>query len=73
MPKIGAGNPAEPGEALVDADLNTLATALCVKTDDLLKESPQQAWATASCLVPGTGLPVRAAWSPTSSPVHDPP
>jgi len=30
-------------EALVDADLDTLATALYVKTDDLLKESPQLA------------------------------
>ena len=28
-------------EALVDADLDTLATALYVRTDDLLKASPE--------------------------------
>src|SRR3954471_425526 len=30
-------------EALVDADLDTLATALYVRTDDLLKASPERA------------------------------
>src|SRR5215207_4534163 len=30
-------------EALVDADLDTLATALYVRTDDLLKASPDRA------------------------------
>src|SRR6266849_4866428 len=40
VPRIGAGNPAEPWEALVDADLDTLATALYARTDDLLKAFP---------------------------------
>src|SRR5216683_472472 len=40
VPRIGAGNPAEPWEALVDADLDTLATALYARTDDLLKSLP---------------------------------
>ena len=30
-------------EALVDADVDTLATALYVRTDDLLKDFPEQA------------------------------
>jgi Transposase DDE domain len=33
----------EPVEALVDADLDTLATALYVRVDDLLKTSPEHA------------------------------
>ena len=33
----------EEQEALVDADLDTLATALYVRTDDLLKASPERA------------------------------
>jgi len=37
VPKISAANPDEEQEALVDADLDTLATALYVRTDDLLK------------------------------------
>jgi hypothetical protein len=41
--KIGVANPTSNPEALVDADLDTLATALYVRTDDLLKESPQLA------------------------------
>src|SRR6266567_4439986 len=32
----------EPWRALVDADLDTLATALYVRTDDLLKSSPER-------------------------------
>jgi hypothetical protein len=38
VPKISVANPGEEQEALVDADLDTLATALYVRTDDLLKE-----------------------------------
>jgi hypothetical protein len=41
--KISAANPGEEQEALVDADLDTLATALYVRIDDLLKGSPE--WA----------------------------
>jgi hypothetical protein len=41
--RIGVADPTSNPEALVDADLDTLATALYVKTDDLLKESPQLA------------------------------
>jgi hypothetical protein len=43
--KIGAADPfAEPaGSLLMDADLDTLATALYVKVDDLLKDFPQRA------------------------------
>lgn len=40
---IGVADPTPNPEALVDADLDTLATALYVKTDELLKESPQHA------------------------------
>jgi len=40
--KISAANPGEEQEALVDADLDTLATALYVRTDDLLKASPER-------------------------------
>ncbi len=36
-------NPTPSLEALVDADLDTLATALYVRTDDLLKTCPQRA------------------------------
>ena len=43
MSKIDVANPTSSLEALVDADLDTLATALYVTTDDLLKESPQLA------------------------------
>jgi hypothetical protein len=41
--KISVANPGEEQEALVDADLDTLATALYVQTDDLLKASPERA------------------------------
>ncbi len=41
--KISVANPDDEQEALVDADLDTLATALYVRTDDLLKSSPE--WA----------------------------
>ena len=43
MSKIDVANPTSSLEALVDADLDTLAPALYVTTDDLLKESPQLA------------------------------
>jgi hypothetical protein len=41
--RIGVADPTPNPEALVDADLDTLATALYVRTDDLLKGSPQLA------------------------------
>jgi hypothetical protein len=41
--RIGVANPTSNPEALVDADLDTLATALYVRTGDLLTESPQLA------------------------------
>src|SRR4051795_6255119 len=45
-------NPEEQ-EALVDADLDTLATALYVRTDELLKASPERApWRPAIGIVP---------------------
>ena len=43
-------------EALVDADLDTLATALYVHTDDLLKASPERAPRR-----PKIGIPRRSA------------
>jgi len=42
VPKISAANPGEEQEALVDADLDTLATALYVRVDDLLKAWPER-------------------------------
>jgi hypothetical protein len=39
--RIGVANPTSNLEVLVDADLDTLATALYVKTDDLLKSFPE--------------------------------
>src|ERR1022692_5011499 len=38
---IGVADPTSNPEARVDADMDTLATALYVKTDDALKASPQ--------------------------------
>jgi hypothetical protein len=38
--KIGVANPTSSLEALVDADLGTLATALYARADDLLKSCP---------------------------------
>jgi hypothetical protein len=43
VPKISVANPDEEQEALVDADLDTLATALYVRTDELLKAAPERA------------------------------
>jgi hypothetical protein len=41
--KIGVSHPLSNPEALVDTDLDTLATALYVTTDDLLRIAPQRA------------------------------
>jgi hypothetical protein len=43
MSKIGVADPTSNPEALVDADLDTLATALYVRTDDLLRIAPGRA------------------------------
>src|SRR2546421_11471672 len=43
MPRIDVAVPTSNLEALVDADLDTLATALYARTDDLLKAAPEQA------------------------------
>lgn len=40
---IGVANPTRALEVLVDADLDTLATALYARIDDLLKECPELA------------------------------
>jgi len=40
--KIGVADPTSNPEALVDTDLDTLATALYVRTDDLLKSAPER-------------------------------
>jgi len=57
--KISVANPGDEQEALVDADLDTLATALYVRTDDLLKAAPERApWR------PAVGIP---RGSPTPS------
>jgi hypothetical protein len=47
--------PARPYlEVLVDADLDTLATELYVRTDDLLKAAPERApWRPATGISPG--------------------
>src|SRR5260221_7541399 len=51
VPKIDVADPTSNLEALVDADLDTLATALCVRIDDWLKTAPQWApWR------PGAGI-----------------
>ena len=42
MSRIGVAVPTSNPEAYVDADLDTLATALYARTDDLLKASPEQ-------------------------------
>jgi hypothetical protein len=43
VPRIDVADPTSNLEALVDADLDTLAIALYVRTDDLLKACPEQA------------------------------
>jgi hypothetical protein len=51
--KLGVADPTSNLEALVDADLDTLATALYVKTDDLLRISPERApWRPAIGITP---------------------
>jgi hypothetical protein len=40
--RIGVAIPTSNPEAYVDADLDTLATALYARTDDLLKTAPEQ-------------------------------
>jgi hypothetical protein len=51
VPRIDVADPTSNLEALVDADLDTLATALYVRIDDLLKACPERApWR------PGTGI-----------------
>src|SRR5215212_2056090 len=40
--RLGVANPTSSREALVDADLDTLATALYARTDDLLKAAPER-------------------------------
>ena len=42
MSRIGVAIPTSNPEAYVDADLDTLATALYARTDDLLKTAPEQ-------------------------------
>ena len=42
VPRIGVAKPNVEPEVLVDADLDTLAAALHVRTDDLLNDSPQR-------------------------------
>ena len=53
VPKIGVATQTSSLEALVDADLDTLATALYVRIDDLLKAWPQWApWRPAVGIAP---------------------
>ncbi len=53
VPKISVANPDDEQEALVDADLDTLATALYVRTDDLLNAAPEWApWRPAVGIAP---------------------
>jgi DDE family transposase len=53
VPKIDVADPTSNLEALVDADLDTLATALYARTDDLLKAAPEQApWRPATGICP---------------------
>jgi Transposase DDE domain len=53
VPKIDVATPTSSLEALVDADLDTLATALYVRIDDLLKTAPQYApWRPAVGITP---------------------
>jgi hypothetical protein len=51
--RIDVADPTSNPEALVDADLDTLATALYARTDDVLKASPQRApWRPATGICP---------------------
>jgi hypothetical protein len=52
--RIGVADPTSNLEGLVDADLDTLATAVYVRTDDLLKSFPERApWRPAAGITPG--------------------
>jgi hypothetical protein len=51
--RIDVADPTSNLEVLVDADLDTLATALYVRTDDLLKSFPERApWRPAIGIAP---------------------
>jgi hypothetical protein len=53
VPRIDVADPTSNLEVLVDAGLDTLATALYVRTDDLLKEFPERApWRPAIGITP---------------------
>jgi hypothetical protein len=53
VPRIDVADPTSNPEVLVDADLDTLATALYARTDDLLKAAPGQApWRPATGICP---------------------
>jgi Transposase DDE domain len=53
VPRIDVADPTSNLEVLVDADLDTLATALYVRTDDLLKSFPERApWRPAIGITP---------------------
>ncbi len=42
MSRLGVANPTSSRRLKVDADLDTLATALYVRVDDLLKNAPER-------------------------------
>jgi len=43
VPRLGVAYPTSSRRLKVDADLDTLATALYVRVDDLLKNTPERA------------------------------
>ena len=54
MPRIDVADPTSNLGVLVDADPDTLATALYVRTDDLLKSFPERApWRPVAGITPG--------------------
>jgi hypothetical protein len=57
VPRIGVAKPNVEPEVLVDADLETLAAALYVRTDDLLNDSPQRMAARAAHFALGARSP----------------
>jgi Transposase DDE domain len=53
VPKIGVADPTPNPEVPLDADLDTLATAIYARTDDLLKSSPERCpWRPAVSIAP---------------------
>jgi hypothetical protein len=57
VPRISVAYPNDEQEALVAADLDSLATALYVRTDDLLKATPDRApWRPKVGIAPKTSL-----------------